>query len=95
VSRNLIDMIEKKTGVKMNEVFQLADSLKNANFQDERTVRRVIRQVSSLANRPVSKEKEDRIVKSILNNNMPLDLSSLNNMMNKIKIAVETTKVRY
>jgi hypothetical protein len=80
---NLFNIIEKKTGVRMNDVFQLADSLKNANFQDERTVRRVIRQVSSLANRPVSKEKEDHIVKAILNNNMPLDLSSLSNMMNK------------
>jgi hypothetical protein len=27
--------------------------------------------------------KEDHIVKGILNNNMPLDLSSLSNMMNK------------
>ncbi|RBW68427.1 stage VI sporulation protein F [Bacillus taeanensis] len=76
-------MIEKKTGVKMMEVLKLANSLKNANFKDEQTVRGVIKQVSKLANRPVPKEKEDQIVKAILTNNMPTDFASLIKMMNK------------
>ncbi|WP_460267473.1 stage VI sporulation protein F, partial [Clostridium tertium] len=34
--------IEKKTGVKMQDVMNLAGSLQNANFKDENTVRSVI-----------------------------------------------------
>ncbi|WLR52838.1 stage VI sporulation protein F [Bacillus tianshenii] len=79
----LFHNIEKKTGVNMNDIFKLADSLQHANFQDEQTVRQVIQQVSQIANRPVPKEKEDKIVQAILKNNMPLDFSSISDMINK------------
>lgn len=80
-NNNMFGNIEKKTGVNMNEILKLANSLSNANFKDEKTVRRVIQQVAQLAGRRVSKEKEDMIVKSILNNNVPLDLNALTKMM--------------
>ena len=32
--------VEKKTGVNMKDVLDLANSLQNANFKDEKTVRR-------------------------------------------------------
>jgi hypothetical protein len=80
---NFFGKIEKKTGVKMIEILKLANSLKHANFKDEQTVRNVINQVSKLANRSVSKEKEDQIVKAILTNNMPTDFASLMKMINK------------
>ena len=51
--------IEKKTGVNMKDIFDLANSLQNANFKDEKTVRNVIRRVSQIANKPVNKEMED------------------------------------
>ncbi|NSL50903.1 stage VI sporulation protein F [Calidifontibacillus erzurumensis] len=77
----LFGNIEKKTGVKMNDILRLANSLSNANFKDEKTVRRVIQQVAQLAGKRVPKEKEDMIVKAILNNNMPTDLNSLTKML--------------
>ncbi|NGP44259.1 sporulation protein [Bacillaceae bacterium SIJ1] len=77
------DSVEKKTGVNMNDVLKLADQLQNANFKDEKTVRQVIRQVSQIANKPVSKQKEDKLVQSILKNNVPTDFSSLSKMMDK------------
>jgi hypothetical protein len=75
--------IEKKTGVNMGEVLKLAQSLQTANFKDEKTVRDVIKKVSKIANKPVSKEKEEQIVQAILKNNMPLDLASLTKMFDK------------
>ncbi|OZM58667.1 sporulation protein [Lottiidibacillus patelloidae] len=75
--------IEKKTGVNMGEVLKLAQSLQSANFKDEKTVRDVIQKVSKIANKPVSKEKEEQIVQAILKNNMPLDLASLTKMFDK------------
>ncbi|MCM3114256.1 stage VI sporulation protein F [Neobacillus sp. MER 74] len=75
--------IEKKTGVNMKDIFELANSLQNANFQDEKTVRNVIRRVSQIANKPVSQEMEDQIVKSIINDGKQLDLNTISNMINK------------
>jgi hypothetical protein len=75
--------IEKKTGVNMKDIFDLANSLQTANFKDEKTVRNVIRRVSQIANKPVNKEMEDQIVKSIVNDGKQLDFNTITNMINK------------
>jgi hypothetical protein len=77
--------IEKKTGVNMKDIFDLANSLQNANFKDEKTVRNVIRRVSQIANKPVNQEMEDQIVKSIVNDGKQLDFNTITNMINKKK----------
>jgi hypothetical protein len=69
--------IEKKTGVNMKDIFDLANSLQNANFKDEKTVRNVIRRVSQIANKPVNKDMEDQIVKSIVNDGKQLDFNTI------------------
>jgi hypothetical protein len=77
---NFMDDVEKKTGVKKTDIFKLADSVQNANLRDEKTIRQLITQVSRLAGVPVSKEKEEQIVNAILNNNIPLDMTSIAKM---------------
>lgn len=74
--------VEKKTGVNMNEVLELANSLQNANFKDERTVRGIIKKVSRIANKPVSKEMEDKMVKSIIQDGNQLDMNAISKMLN-------------
>lgn len=83
MDNNFFKNIEKKTGVNMNEVFELANSLQNANFQDEKTVRQVIQRVSQIANKRVSRETEDKIVQSIIKDGKKLDFNSIANMLNK------------
>ncbi len=78
-----MDQIQKKTSVRPDELFKLANSVSNANLKDEATVRQLIAQVAKLANTPVSKEKEDQIVHAIIKNNMPMDFASLAKMFNK------------
>lgn len=80
---SLFDNIEKKTNIKKEDIFKVADSVKDANFQDEKTVRQLIKQVSALAGKPVSKEKEDKIVNAIINNNMPMDMNTIGKMFKK------------
>ena len=75
--------VEKKTGVNMKDIMDLANSLQNANFKDEKTVRHVIQRVSQIANKPVTKETEDKIVQSIVQDGKQLDLNTISNMMNK------------
>jgi hypothetical protein len=77
--------IEKKTGVNMKDIFELANSLQNANFKDEKTVRNVIRRVSQIANKPVNKDLEDKIVQSIIKDGKQLDLNTIAKMMNNPK----------
>ncbi|MCA1062085.1 stage VI sporulation protein F [Rossellomorea sp. AcN35-11] len=85
MNNNFFKNLEKKTGVNMNEVFELANSLQNANFKDEATVRSVIKRVSKIANKPVNKEMEDKIVQSIVNDGKQLDFGTISNMLNKGK----------
>jgi len=85
VDNQFFKNIEKKTGVNMNDIFQLANSLQNANFKDEKTVRGIIRRVSQIANKRVPKELEDKIVESIIQDGKKLDLNTINNMMNNGK----------
>lgn len=75
--------VEKKTGVNMKDIFDLANSLQNANFKDEKTVRNVIRRVSQIANKPVNKETEDKIVQSIIKDGKQLDFNTISKMINK------------
>ncbi|MFN2747163.1 MULTISPECIES: stage VI sporulation protein F [Bacillus] len=77
--------IEKKTGVSMTDVMQLANSLQNANFKDENTVRSVIKRVAQLANKRVPKEMEDKIVESIVSGKEKMDFNTITKMMNSKK----------
>lgn len=79
-SKGMFDKIEQNTNIDPNEVYKIAESVKHANFSDEQTVRRLVRHLSRLANKRISKEKEDQIVSSIAKNNMPMDMQSLNRL---------------
>ena len=80
---NPFDKIQQSAGISPSEIYKVADSVKNANFSDEKTVRRLVRQLAKMANKPISKEKEHKIVKSITNNKVPGDLNSLNQLFKK------------
>jgi hypothetical protein len=75
--------MEKKTGVNMKDILELASSLQNANFKDPNTVRGVIRKVSQIANKPVSREMEEKIIQSIIKDGKSLDFNTISKMINK------------
>jgi flagellar motor component MotA len=85
LDHNLFKNIEKKTGVNMKDIFELANSLQHANFKDEKTVRAVVQRVAHIANRKVPKELEDKMVQTIINNGKQLDFNTIANMMNNKK----------
>ncbi|MDN4492313.1 stage VI sporulation protein F [Ureibacillus aquaedulcis] len=73
--------IENKTGVSMEEIFALANAIQHADFTNEKQVRKIIRRVSKVANKPVTKELEDQIVKSIVQDGKSLDLGKIQKML--------------
>ena len=66
MDQNFFKNIESKTGVNMKDVFELANSLQGANFKDEATVRNVIKRVSQIANKPVTKRRKIKLFNRLL-----------------------------
>lgn len=73
----LFNKIEKKTKVDKNTIINLAKKIEQGNLKDEATLREVIYTLSSITNKPVSKEKEDKIIKTILQNKVPSSIDKM------------------
>ena len=77
LSDNLFKKIENKTGVEKSTIRDLASKLQDGNMKNEEALRDVIKQISSITGKNVSKEKEDKIVNTILNDKVPNDLDKM------------------
>lgn len=66
--------IENKTNVDKNTILSLADKLQKGNMKDETTLKEVINDLAQMTGRKVSKEKEQKIIDTILNDKVPKDL---------------------
>ncbi|MET0786783.1 MAG: stage VI sporulation protein F [Paenisporosarcina sp.] len=75
--------IEQKTGVSMDEVFTLANAIQYADFSDENQVKKIVRKVAKLAGKPLTKEFEQQIVKSVIQKGNKIDLNEISSMINK------------
>ncbi|MCD8511425.1 MAG: stage VI sporulation protein F [Bacillus sp. (in: Bacteria)] len=80
---NLFKNIERKSGVNMQEIFKLANSIQGANFKDENTVRGIIQEVAKLANKKVPKETEDSLVKTITQDPKSIDMNKIAKMIDQ------------
>ncbi|MFD2640339.1 stage VI sporulation protein F [Piscibacillus salipiscarius] len=81
--QNIFEHLKKKANINPNEVMNVAKSVQNANFKDERTVRNLVRQLAMMANKPLSQQKEDRIVKMITEKGHQLDHQTLQQLFKK------------
>lgn len=66
---NLFKNVEAKTNVKKEDILKLASMVQSEDLSNEQNLRSLIKSVASLANKDVSKEKEDKLVKLISNPN--------------------------
>ncbi len=69
--------VENKTSIDKNTIMNLAQKLQSSNMKDENTLRDVIREISTLTGKEVSKEKEDKIINTIVNDNVPKDIDKM------------------
>ena len=76
-SDNFFKRIEKKTNVDKNTILDLADKLQKSNMKDEKVLREVIGDLSKMTGREVSKEKEQKIIETILNDKVPNNLDKI------------------
>ena len=68
---NLFDKIEKKTNVKKDDILKLARSIQNTDLKDEKNLRKIIKEVSKIAGKDVSKEKADKIIEAVQKDKVP------------------------
>lgn len=76
-SNEIFNKIEQNSNLSVEEIYKVAQSIQHADFSDERTVRQIVRNLSQLTNRTISQDKEDTIVNSIITNEIPNDIQSL------------------
>ena len=73
-SDNFFKKVEKKTNVDKDTILSLANKLQQGNMKDENTLKEVIYDISKITGRDVSKEKEKKIIDTILSNNVPKNI---------------------
>lgn len=71
ITDSFFKKVEKKTNVNKETILSLAEKLQGDNMKDEAVLRDVIKQIGSLTGKEVSKEKEDKIVKTIVDDKIP------------------------
>lgn len=71
---NLFKKIEEKTKVDRETIISLARKLQNGNYKDEKVLREIIHELSDITGKDVSKEKEEKIINTIINDKVPNDL---------------------
>lgn len=72
-SDNFFDKIEKKTSVGKKTILELANKLQQGDLKNEQTLREIIRELGQMTGKEVSKEKEDKIVETVVNDKVPKD----------------------
>jgi len=75
LSDSFFNKIEKKTNVNKDTIMSLAQKLQQNDLKNEETLREVIRELSKMTGKEVPKEKEDKIIETVINDNVPKDLS--------------------
>lgn len=81
--QSIFNHLKKNANISPDEIMGVAQSVQNANFSDEATVRNLVKQLSSMANRPLSKERENQIVELITKKNNQIDSNMLQQIFKK------------
>ena len=68
-SDNFFKKIEYKTNVNKDTILSLAEKLQEGDMKNEETLREVIHDISKITGREVTKEKEQKIIDTVIANN--------------------------
>mgnify|MGYP004730434431 CR=1 FL=1 len=79
MNNNLFKKVESKTNVKKVDIISLAKSIQNKNMSDEKNLRELIHNIAQMAGKDVDKEKEDKIINAVKNNQINDSIKKMNN----------------
>lgn len=69
--------VEKKTNVNKDTILGLAKKLEQGDMKDPDNLRDVIRELSRLTGKNIDKEKEDKIISAVQNDNVPKNIDKM------------------
>ena len=81
MNNNLFNKVVQKTNVKKNDIINLAKSIQNKNMNDENNLRDLIHTIATMAGKDVDKEKEDKIVNAVKNNQVNDEIKKMNSKL--------------
>ena len=77
MSEELFDKVEAKTKVDKDTILELAKEVNDNGLKDEATLRNVIRKLSDMTGKDVSKDMEDKIVNTVIEDKVPEDIEKM------------------
>ena len=69
--------VEKKTKVDKNTIVSLAEKLQKGNMKDEKTLSEVIDTLSKMTGKKVSPDFKEKIIKKVLDDDVPKNVDSM------------------
>ena len=76
---NFFKKVENKTKVDKDTILSLANKLQNGNMKDETTLKEVINTLSEITGKKVTKEQEEKIINTVMNDKVPTNLDKYYN----------------
>ena len=73
-SDSFFKKVENKTKVDKDTILSLASKLQNGNMKDETTLKEVISTLSEMTGKKVTKEQEEKIISTVMNDQVPTNL---------------------
>ena len=73
----LFKKVEKKTKVKKSDIISLAQMVNDNGLKDEKTLRHVISELSSMTGKKVDKNLENKIINAVMEDKVPKTLDNM------------------
>ena len=77
IKDDLFKRVEKKTNVNKEAIINIASRLNEGNMKDKDTLSSIIQELSNLTGKDVSKEKEEKIINTIINDKVPKNIDKM------------------
>lgn len=74
---SFFEKVEKKTKVNKETILSLANKLQNGNVKDPTTLKEIINTLSKMTGKPVSKEQEEKIISTIMEDKVPGNVGNM------------------
>ena len=69
--------MEKKTNVDKDTILSLAKDLQNSNMKDKTVLSNLVDNISRITGKEISAEKKEKIVNTIIKDNIPKDIDKM------------------
>ena len=76
-SDNFFRRVERKTNVDKATILDLAKKLQETDLKNENTLREIIQKLGSMTGREISKERENKIIKAVVNDEVPKNIDKM------------------